>query len=151
MGQGDRYWPTFCTAIERDDLIAEPRFRSMAGRRQHVEELVALLDAVFATRPRDEWEQRLASAGDLIWERVQTVHDLPHDPQVVANRYLTEFDHPVLGRTTWHQTPITYSQTPVSTRKMAPQHGEDTQEVLENLLGYAPDDIMALREAGVIL
>jgi crotonobetainyl-CoA:carnitine CoA-transferase CaiB-like acyl-CoA transferase len=151
MGQSDRYWPTFCTAIDRVELLTDPRFHSMAARRQNVEELVALLDAVFATRTRDAWEQHFANAGDLIWERVQTVLDLPHDPQVIANKYLTEFEHPVLGRTTWHQTPVSYSQTPVSTRKMAPQHGEDTQDILHNLLGYSPEDITALQEAKVIL
>jgi crotonobetainyl-CoA:carnitine CoA-transferase CaiB-like acyl-CoA transferase len=151
MGQSDRYWPTFCAAIDRADLVTNSRFNSMAARRQNVEELVALLDAVFATRTRDAWEQLLTNAGDLIWERVQTVLDLPHDPQVIANKYLTEFEHPVLGRTTWHQTPVSYSQTPVSTRKMAPQHGEDTQDILHNLLGYSPEDITALQEAKVIV
>jgi crotonobetainyl-CoA:carnitine CoA-transferase CaiB-like acyl-CoA transferase len=151
MGQGDRYWPTFCTAIGREDLLADRRFNSTTARRQHAEALVAMLDAVFATRTRDEWEQRLTNAGDLIWERVQTVFDLPYDPQVIANNYLTDFDHPVIGRTVWHQTPVTYSKTPVTTRKMAPQHGEDTQDILLHLLGYSQDDLTALQEARVIL
>ena len=150
MGQSDRYWPTFCKAIDQEDLVDDARFNSMRGRSEHVEALVARLDAIFATRTRAEWEQRLHDAGDLIWERVQTVLDLPHDPQVRANNYLIDFDHPVLGRTPWHQTPVTYSQTPVSTRKMAPQHGEDTQDILSNLLGYAQERITALRDAKVI-
>lgn len=151
MGQGDRYWPTFCKAIDREDLVHDPRFNSMQARGENLETLIAMLDAIFATRPRDEWEMRLREAGDLIWERVQTVLDLPHDPQVIDNQYLVEFDHPVLGPTMWHQTPVTYSETPVSTRKMAPMHGEDTDDVLKNLLGYDAAHVASLRDAKVIL
>lgn len=151
MGQGDRYWPTFCKAIDREDLVDDPRFNSMRTRREHLDTLIAMLDAIFASRPRGEWETRLSEAGDLIWERVQTVLDLPHDPQVIDNQYLVEFAHPVLGPTMWHQTPVTYSETPVSTRKMAPLHGEDTEDVLRNLLRYDPAHVTALRDAKVIL
>ncbi len=150
MGQGDRYWPTFCKAIDRADLVEDPRFNSMRSRQEHLDTLIAMLDAIFASRPRSEWETRLNEAGDLIWERVQTVLDLPHDPQVIDNQYLVEFDHPVLGPTMWHQTPVTYSETPISTRKMAPQHGEDTEDVLQNILGYDPAQVTALRDAQVI-
>lgn len=151
MGQADRYWPDFCKAIDREDWIADPRYNSMQARRDNVEAVIAKLDEIFATRTRAEWEARLIEAGDLIWERVQTVLDLPHDPQVIENKYLIEFDHPQLGRTTWHQTPVTYSKTPISTRKMAPQHGEDTQEILTGLLGYTEAGITELRESKVIL
>lgn len=150
MGQGDRYWPTFCKAIDREDLVDDPRFNSMQTRRENLETLIAMLDAIFASRPRGEWETRLSEAGDLIWERVQTVLDLPHDPQVIDNQYLVEFDHPVLGPTMWHQTPVTYSETPVSTRKMAPLHGEDTDDVLRGLLAYDAAHVKALRDAKVI-
>jgi formyl-CoA transferase len=151
MGQSERYWPTFCKAIGREDFIEDLRFNSVQARRENVEELVALLDEIFATCTRGEWERRLTDAGDLIWERVQTVQDLPHDPQVLANNYLVDFDHPVLGPTKWHQTPLTYSKMPLATRKMAPQHGEDTEGILRDLLGYSPQDIAALRAAGVIV
>lgn len=150
MGQ-ERYWPILCKALERPDFLTDPRFNTMAARQQHVKELGPLLDAVFAMRPREAWEERLTEAGDLIWERVQTVLDLPNDPQVRANNYLVPFEHPQLGLTEWHQTPISYSATPISTRKMAPQHGEDTEDVLSNLLGYSQEKISKLRENNIIL
>ena len=90
-------------------------------------------------------------AGDLIWERVQSIMDLPKDPQVVENNYLVEFDHPTLGRTMWHQTPLAFNKTPISTRKMAPMHGEDTENILIDLLDYTWDDIVELKDGGVIL
>lgn len=151
MGQGDRYWPAFCKAIDRPDLLVDERFSTMAARRDNRGDATKLLDDIFATRTRDEWERRMRAAGDLIWERVQTTMDLPDDPQVVANNYLVEFDHALLGQTKWHQTPLSYSQTPLATRKMAPALGENTEDVLTGLLGYTWDDLTELRDDGVIL
>ena len=113
--------------------------------------LIPLLDDVFATKNREEWEAELAKYKDLIWERVQRSLDLLDDPQVVENNYVVEFDHPVVGPTKWPQTPLTYSKTPLSTRKMAPTHGENTEEILLERLGYTWDDIVPLKDDGVIL
>ena len=77
--------------------------------------------------------------------------DLLQDPQVIANNYVVDFDHPVIGPSKWPQTPLTYSRTPLSTRKMAPALGENTEEILLDLLGYSWDDIVSLKDALVIL
>ena len=151
MSQGERYWPTFCEALGRRDLISHTRFDTMESRREHREELIAILDDIFITRTRAEWERRLDDAGDLIWERVQSIMDLPDDPQVTRNDYLIDFEHPTLGATKWHQTPIAFSETPVSTQRMAPAHGEHTEAVLIEMLGYEWDDIATLKDEGVIL
>lgn len=151
MGQSDRYWPTFCRAIGKPEFIEDERFNTAEARYRNRHELVRLLDEVFATRTRAEWEALLARAGDLIYERVQRTLDLASDPQVVLNKYIVDFDHPVLGRTKWLQTPVTYSKTPLSTRKMAPALGENTEEVLTELLGYSWDDVVQLKNEGVIL
>ncbi len=151
MSQGDRYWPTFCRGLERPELIVDERFSTLAAGYENREELIELLASIFLTRTRDEWERAMDAAGDLIYERVQRTLDLVDDPQVVENSYVVDFDHPVLGDTKWLQTPVTYSKTPLSTRKMAPAHGEDTEQLLIELLDYTWDDIASLQEDGVIL
>ncbi len=151
MGQADRYWPTFCEAIDRPDLVGDERYSTIEARRENQAALITLLDGLFLTKTRDEWEGRIRAAGDLIWDRVQSTRDLPDDPQVIANKYLVDFEHTLLGQTKWHQTPLGYSETPLATRKMAPALGENTEEVLTGLLGYTWDDIAELQEEGVIL
>ena len=150
MGQ-DRYWAPFCRALGRMDLVEDSRFSTMEARYENRVELVELLDEVFASKSSEEWVRILTGNDEVIWERVQRTLDLPSDPQVVANSYVVDFDHPVLGPTKWTQTPVTYSKTPLSTRKMAPAHGENTEEILIDLLGYTWDDLVALKDRGVIL
>jgi len=57
----------------------------------------------------------------------------------------------VVGPSKWLQTPLGYNKTPLSTRKMAPAHGENTEEILIETLGYTWDDIATLQNEGVIL
>ena len=150
MGQ-DRYWPMLCSALGRAEWIEDSRFNSNETRAKNREELIQLLDEIFASKTRDEWERELAHHEDLIWERAQRSLDLLQDPQVVENDYVIDFDHPVIGPSKWPQTPLTYSKTPLSTRKMAPALGENTEEILLDLLGYSWDDIVSLKDDHVIL
>jgi len=150
MGQ-DRYWPPFCRAVGRTDFIEDTRFNTSEARYENREELVKLLDEIFISKTRGEWERSLRGNDEIIWEMVQRNLDLPRDPQVVANQYIVNYDHPVIGPSKWLQTPVTYSKTPLSTRKMAPALGEDTEETLTELLGYTWDEIVALKDKDVIL
>ncbi len=151
MNQSDRYWPFVCNAMGRPDLVDDSRFNSIDARTENRGELVTILDSIFITKPLDDWAEVLEDSGNTIWERVQDVFDLPNDPQVIANDYIVDFDHPIIGPSKWLQTPVGYNKTPISTRKMAPAHGEHTEEVLIDTLGYTWDDIGRLQDAGVIL
>ena len=144
MNQSDRYWPPFCKAIGHRELIDEPRFNGMERRAENRVELVRLLDGIFESKPRDAWEGMFAGNGDIIWTRVQDVFDLPDDPQVIANNYIVDYDHPVLGPSKWIQTPVGYSSTPVSAVKAAPAHGANTEEILIESLGCSWEDISKL-------
>jgi crotonobetainyl-CoA:carnitine CoA-transferase CaiB-like acyl-CoA transferase len=82
---------------------------------------------------------------------VQTVQDLPYDPQVIANDFITKFDHPVLGEVQMCNHPSIYSETPAGIWKEAPEVGQHTEEILVDELGYGWDDIEKLQSTGTIL
>ena len=69
---------------------------------------------------------------------------------MIANGYITEVEHPVLGRIKLADHPIRYSETPHSIRSVAPELGQHTEEVLLEL-DYSWEDISALQEKGVVL
>ncbi len=81
--EADRHWPKLLTALERPDLGDDERFATSAGRRTHCAELVAELDAIFATRPLDEWADRL-DEHDVWWAPVQSIPEVIDDPQAQA-------------------------------------------------------------------
>ncbi len=149
MLQPDRYWEDFCEVIGKAELIEDPRFAANT-RGWNATALIAILDEVFAARPRDEWMRILKSRGDFIYTIVNSVSDLPDDPQVRANDYVVEYDHPALGNLTLLGMPVKLSKTPGEPRGHAPELGEHTELLMTELLGYSWDDVARLREANVI-
>ncbi len=151
MLQPDRYWADFARAIDRPELAEDERFAEMGARAANREECIGILDEAFASAPRDEWLERLRDApGDFIFTRVNSVADLPEDPQVQANEYLTEVDHPNFGPTPMVNLPFRLRETPGAIQKVAPELGQHTEEVLMDVLGYDWDHITELREKDVL-
>lgn len=144
----DLYWPRFCRAIERPDLEHDPRFSSMAIRTENREELIALLDEIFARRTLHEWAARLDAEG-CIWAPAQTVAEVIDHPQTRARGAFAEIDHPTHGRIQLVDTPVKFSDTRVNARGPAPELGQHTEEVLLEA-GYTWDEITALRTDGVL-
>jgi crotonobetainyl-CoA:carnitine CoA-transferase CaiB-like acyl-CoA transferase len=94
--------------------------------------------------------QILRQGGDFIFCAVQSVNDLPDDPQVRANDYVIDFQHPRYGETRVLGIPVRLSQTPGAVRMPAPEFGQHTEEVLTDLLGYSWEQIARLKEDEVI-
>jgi crotonobetainyl-CoA:carnitine CoA-transferase CaiB-like acyl-CoA transferase len=137
--------------IGRPELAEDERFANMGTRSQHAEACVAELDTAFATKPRDEWIRSFdEDPGDFILTVVNSIADLPDDPQVIANDYVVDFDHPNHGKVKMQGMPVALSQTPGSIRTPAPEFGQHTEEVLLDVLGYDWEKISKLRDDEVI-
>ncbi len=150
MLQPDRYWADFTKAIERPELASDERFSEMRSRGQNREACIAILDEEFAKRDRDEWMGILRAGGDFIFTIVNSVQELPDDPQVKANDYIVDFEHPQHGTIQMMGMPVRLSETPGTVRTPAPEFGQHTEEVLIDILGYDWDRISSLRERDVI-
>jgi crotonobetainyl-CoA:carnitine CoA-transferase CaiB-like acyl-CoA transferase len=150
MLQPDRYWADFTRAIGRPELETDARFATMGVRAGNCAALIEILDAVFASKPRAEWLDILRKGGDFIFTIVNSLNDLPTDPQMLANDYIVDFEHPTHGTTQYVGIPVRLSETPGSVRAPAPEHGQHTELILTDLLGYGWDEVSSLRERGVI-
>jgi CoA:oxalate CoA-transferase len=150
MLQTDRYWKDFCIALGLKDLIDDERFNNMRARAKNHRELVATLDRAFGSKPRAEWMKILKEGGDFIYTVVNSINNLPDDPQVVANEYIVDYEHPEIGKTKVVGVPVILSETPGNPRGRAPQLGENTELILTDLLGFSWDDVARLHEEGVI-
>ena len=149
--QPDRYWESFMTVMGLKELLNDPRFETMELRSDNGAALVEALDVQFATKTFDEWDKIFRSGHDFIYAIVQDIVDLADDPQVIANDYITKFDHPTIGPIQMCNHPNIYSETPSGIFREAPELGQHTEEILIDELDYTWDDINDLRDAGVIL
>jgi crotonobetainyl-CoA:carnitine CoA-transferase CaiB-like acyl-CoA transferase len=147
--QGDRYWANVCQALDIVELEHDPRFATHELRMKNNLALIPLLDDVFKSRNRDEWEERLGRY-EIIWTKVKTPADVANDPTPWADGYFREIDHPAGKKLKVILPPWQFSKTPTTIRSTAPEFGQHTEEVLTETLGYSWEDVAAFKDKGVI-
>ena len=148
--QSGRQWSSLCQALGIEHLENDPRFADIDKRAENSEELIAILDEIFLTKPISEWMKILKQYSDLIPAPVQTITDLINDPQVLANDYIIDCNHEVLGPVKVVGLPIQLSKTPGVVKCEAPEFGQHTEEVLIEIGGYSWEEIAKLRDEQVI-
>ncbi|MBI2871640.1 MAG: CoA transferase [Chloroflexi bacterium] len=139
-----------CRVLGLEHLAEDERFGSYAGRTRNADALFSVLGDAFAKAPRDHWLPRLQEAG-VPCAAVVEREDVPRDAQVVANEMFVQQDHPVAGRVTMANAPfkLSASRKEPRVRLPAPLLGQHTDEVLRGL-GYTPQQVASLRQAGVV-
>ena len=90
-------WQALVKALGRDDLAADPRFATMAGRIAHMELIDAEIARETAKKPRDELFA-LLNRGGAICGAVRTLREVMADPLLRESGLLQEIDHPEYGR-----------------------------------------------------
>lgn len=143
----DKQWQNFFDATGRDDLRADPRFATFAGRAANIDLVYAELARILETKTTAEWSAILEKA-DV---PVMPMHDLEtllSDPHILATNVFPVTDHPTEGRIRNMRTSARFSETPVETKRLAPRLSEHSAEILGEA-GFSPDEIAALVRDGV--
>ncbi len=146
--EADRHWPGIAAVLELVDLVDDPRYATMEGRRDHAAEVSATLQERFERRTRDEWAPRLDAAG-VWWARVQHVHELIDDEQAHAAGGFVDVALADGSTAPMVASPIDFSGISRFADRPTPDLGQDTELVLLEL-GWDWDRINTLKEAGVI-
>ena len=141
-------WAGFCAALERPDLADDERFATPVDRFRNAEQIIGILDELFASEPYAHWAPRLDKAG-IIWGRVAELPDLVADPQARAMGMFVEIAHPTAGTFETLAAPFTLSSSQVEVRGPAPDLGQHSTEVLAQF-GVDADRVAALTSDGVV-
>jgi crotonobetainyl-CoA:carnitine CoA-transferase CaiB-like acyl-CoA transferase len=141
----DAMWQRFAAAAGEPSLTAE-RFATREARFVHRDEVIDIVQRVLLTATSSEWEARLDNVG-VACGSVNDVGAALTAPQTRARGLVLENEHPAYGRYEHVRGPLA-TQGP-DALDPAPLLGEHTTEILE-ALGYAPDRIATLRDAGVV-
>jgi crotonobetainyl-CoA:carnitine CoA-transferase CaiB-like acyl-CoA transferase len=135
-------------AIGRLDLLTDPRFSDPAALKANMPHLTEILDEVFSTQPMSHWYDVFNNV-HVTFGAVRAPQDVVNDPQLHANEIVVPLEGAGGKLTATISSPIEIRGLNKRPARRAPEIGEHTQEILEQL-GFDAFAIAALRAGGAI-
>lgn len=128
----DSAWHRFFELVGRSDVMADERFATFAARQKNVRLVWGEIADQIAKRTTAEWVAILETE-DIPFAPVQSLEDLVDDPHLAHTGFWDVVDDPVEGLLRFPGNPLAFSASPPQLRRLPPQLGEHTGEVLAEL------------------
>jgi crotonobetainyl-CoA:carnitine CoA-transferase CaiB-like acyl-CoA transferase len=147
---GEEPWQKGMAAAGFDKILVEvgcAKLGEVSESKEKTKVFLDTMDRLFATNTREHWLKILRGA-DIVSAPINTLLEASKDPDVIANQYVTEVDHPRVGKIKEVGFPWKFHKTPAKAG-IAPELGEHNNEVYKGL-GYSDADIEQFKKEGVI-
>ncbi len=144
-------WAALCAALaDEADLAADNRFTDEAARKGNDAALAQVLEAVFASRPAQHWEDALLAAGVgcVVAHREPPESVLQSAEFAGAADMLVEVEHPTFGDHVRLKPYVSFSRS-ATVAEPGVLAGQQTDAILSEL-GYSAEAIADLRERKVV-
>ena len=145
----DGQFRRFCELADQPHLAQEPRFVANRGRVKHRAQLIEALALLMKSKNTDDWLNLLEPEG-IPCGRINSIDETLNDPQVIHRQMRIQALHSSLGEINLLGSPLKLSETPGEVRRAPPVLGEDTDQVLREVLGYEDSAIRGLHADGVV-
>lgn len=146
---GDAVFERLANAIGRPELVKDPRFLRQVDRSENEDALDAIIASWVSARPLDEVMAGLTGGG-VPAAPVYTVEDIFKDPHYRAREMLVRLPDEQFGTVAVAGVVPKLSRTPGKLRHPGRKVGEDTREVLREILGLPDAEIDALERDAVV-
>ena len=143
-----QWWPRYIEAMEMPELKDDPRFQNIFSAEAGME-FDAIWYSWLADHTREELFDRFLKA-QIASAPVNSTADLLNNIHLRAREYFTEIEHPETGKVAYPGAPIKLTESPMQARHPAPLLGQHNEEVYCDRLGYTREELVKLRESGII-
>jgi len=143
-----QWWPRYVQALGMPELMEDPRFQNIFSAEAGLE-----FDAIWYSWLADHTKKELFDIflkAKIASAPVNSPEDLLANPHLEDRGYFVEIDHPETGKVKYPGAPFKMSESPWLVRHPAPLLGQHNEEVYCDLLGYTREELVKLREGGVI-
>ena len=145
----DNQFRKLVTVLGRPEMADDPRFRTNGDRVENRDALIPMLEEMTRERPSGELYELLESSS-IPCGPINTLEDVFQDPQVIARGLRKDLPHGKHGTVPGVASPLRLSDSPVSYDKAPPLLGENTDEVLADLLGLGETKLGDLHDKEII-
>ena len=135
-----------CNALDRPDLLTDPRFATNPDRVRNYEALADEIQRTTRTRSSADWLARFEQAG-VPAGPIFRMDEVFANEHVLAREMVTALEHPVAGVVNNLGIPVKMSATPGQVRTPAPTLGQHTESVLRRF-GASDEEAAAILERG---
>ena len=146
----DEEWTSLCKVIGQPALATDAKFCTLLARKEHEEELDAIVNAWTSSRSALDVMNTMQAAGVPAGMVENGTDQINSNPQLKHRNFLWELDHPVggkfLARAGVH---FLMSKTPYQVER-SPLLGEHNDYVYHDILGLSKEEIAQLTKDGVI-
>ncbi|MFC1919174.1 CaiB/BaiF CoA transferase family protein [Chloroflexota bacterium] len=134
-------WEVFCHVMDDISWTKEPRFTTLAKRKENEDELDRLVGKWTLLHTPHEVESMMQAAG-VAAHIVDKSSDLFQDPQLKHRGYFVRLPHSEMGNPAYErQTCCLLSKTPAKLSMPSPCLGEHNEYVCKEFLGLTDDGI----------
>jgi crotonobetainyl-CoA:carnitine CoA-transferase CaiB-like acyl-CoA transferase len=150
-GGGAQFWPRYAQMLGMPELLSDSRFSTMEERYrvEHLDELEAIVVAWLAEHSKQEVMEAAQAAG-VACGAVQTIADVVDNLHFQDREFFVDIEHPVAGKFKYPGQPVRLERGGGRVRGAAPLLGEHIEEVFCGQLGHSKEDLLRLRQTGVI-
>jgi len=145
----DANFTRLCAAMDRPDLVEDPRFERLADRASRADEINGIVAEWTSARTATDVEAACV-AHDVPVATAYTAADVFADPHMAARGDLVQVADPVAGALSQQAPYPRFVGAPVPVPTGAPRLGEHTDDVLSELLGLDAAELARLHEEAVI-
>lgn len=144
----EKMWLNLCKLLDLENLIDDPRFKTMPDRVEHKGMLSELLEDRLRQKNTAQWIEILNENG-IASGPIYRIDEVFKDEHVLQREMLMEVAHPLAEKIKMIGFPLKMERTPCSIQHPPPVFGQHTTEILTELK-YSDEKIAALKENGVI-
>jgi formyl-CoA transferase len=149
LGGSDANFARLCRAMDRAELVDDPRFSTAADRAAHGDEINGIVATWAASLPAAEIDRRCVDAGVPVGTAYSAA-DIFADAHMAARGDLVSVEDPVLGPVRQQAPFPRFVGEPTRVPAGAPLLGQHNDEVWRDLVGLSDEELATLRRSGVV-
>ncbi len=146
----DKFWSSFCRAVDREELLLEPDFATAPKRAENRVKLRDLLAPMFWKKPRDHWLDRLTDAA-VPCGAIRSVGEVCEAENLKSRGVSRTMQHPKVGDLRYIASALRFDDMPPPEPSPPPLLGQHGDVILADWLGCNRDEIERLAEAGAFV
>ncbi|MBU88106.1 MAG: CoA transferase [SAR202 cluster bacterium] len=144
----EKFWHDMAKTMNLSHLLNDPRFKTFDDRKNNRQLLNEIIEPLIVQKPTAYWVKLFLNK--VPCAPVRSLPEALNDPLIKSRDMIIENNHPLRGVMRHVKSPFITDGANANVGP-APRLGQNTNEIMLELLGYKKSHVNELRQSGVII